>query len=44
MPLTMGRPVLPTTSLNREALVEGFLGWCLEQGVDFDDPFTEQSF
>ena len=36
MPLTMGRPVLPTTSLNREALVEGFLGWCLEQGVDFD--------
>lgn len=33
MPLTAGRPVLPTTSLNREALVEGFLGWCLEQGV-----------
>lgn len=36
MPLTAGRPVLPTTSVNREALVEGFLGWCVQQGVDFD--------
>lgn len=36
MPLAIGRPVLPTTSLNREALVGGFLEWCSTQGVDFD--------
>lgn len=36
MPLAIGRPVLPTTSLNREILVDVFLKWCENQGVDFD--------
>ena len=36
MPLALGRPVLPTTSLNRDSLVSVFLQWCTSQSVDFD--------
>ena len=34
-PIPMGRPVLPTTGSNREKLLDGFLHWAVEEGLDF---------
>ena len=33
-PLSVGRPVLPSTSFNRESLFAAFQNWCEEQGLD----------
>ena len=35
--LLPGRPVLPVTTLNREALFSAFLGWCRSIQVDFEN-------
>ena len=34
--LQLGRPVLPSTTLNREALYNTFVSWCRQTGVDFN--------
>ena len=34
-PIPMGRPVLPTTGSNREKLLQGFLSWAGDEGIDF---------
>lgn len=34
--LQTGRPVLPSTTLNRDALYDSFLRWCRGIGVDFN--------
>eukprot|EP00438_Fugacium_kawagutii_P030498 Skav212494 [mRNA] locus=scaffold2060:20226:24812:- [translate_table: standard] len=34
-PLVPGRPVMPTTLLNRELLFNTFINWCLGEGCDF---------
>ena len=34
VPLAVGRPVLPTTTMNRDALFSAFSEWCSTQGVD----------
>ena len=33
-PLAIGRPVLPSTTLNRETLFAAFTSWCDDQGID----------
>ena len=33
-PLAIGRPVLPSTTLNRDSLFAAFTSWCDDQGID----------
>ena len=44
VPLAVGRPVLPTTSLNRDALFTAFVSWCRSQDVSFEDLLTNSLY